>query len=249
MGITDYGHRGVPNVFLDAPLHEQGRLERGALQEPDVRQAGERLRRRRSTCSAQRAAAKKIQELLLDETPIIYAYFYYFLTGTKKNVGNVEVSAMGHYDITKAGFTRRPDAAGAGPPWPGSSPSGIGSRAHHAVAAQHARLLHGERAAGQRGAAGPRPVRVDQTAVAALNHQLGTDQPLITQYLDWMKGYLPRRHGHARSSTRQPVSDVLWPALGHSAKLALLAFIIVVPLAILGGVVAALQRGHARATA
>jgi len=54
---------------------------------------------------AQRASAKKIQELLLDETPIIYPYFYFFLTGTKKNVGNVEVSAMGHYDITKAGFT------------------------------------------------------------------------------------------------------------------------------------------------
>ena len=40
-----------------------------------------------------------------DETPILYPYFYYFLTGTKKNVGNVEVSAMGHYDIAKAGFT------------------------------------------------------------------------------------------------------------------------------------------------
>jgi peptide/nickel transport system substrate-binding protein len=54
---------------------------------------------------SQRAAARKIQELLLDETPNLYTYFYYFLTGTKKNVGNVEVSAMGHYDITKAGFT------------------------------------------------------------------------------------------------------------------------------------------------
>ncbi len=54
---------------------------------------------------AQRAAAAKIQNLLLDETPNIYAYFYFFLTGTKKNIGNVEVSAMGHYDITKAGFT------------------------------------------------------------------------------------------------------------------------------------------------
>ena len=55
--------------------------------------------------ASQKAAAQKIQTLLLDETPNIYAYFYYFLTGTKKNVGNVEVSAMGHYDITKAGFT------------------------------------------------------------------------------------------------------------------------------------------------
>ena len=36
---------------------------------------------------AQRAAAEKIQELLLDETPMIFPYFYYFLTATKKNVG------------------------------------------------------------------------------------------------------------------------------------------------------------------
>jgi len=51
------------------------------------------------------AAGKEDQDLLLDETPNLYTYFYYFLTGTRKNVGNVEVSAMGHYDITKAGFT------------------------------------------------------------------------------------------------------------------------------------------------
>mgnify|MGYP000635577332 CR=1 FL=1 len=25
MGITDYGHRGVPNVFLSAPLRSDGR--------------------------------------------------------------------------------------------------------------------------------------------------------------------------------------------------------------------------------
>ncbi|MDP9134199.1 MAG: hypothetical protein M3N56_05145, partial [Actinomycetota bacterium] len=53
---------------------------------------------------SQRGVAKQIQELLLDETPIIYPYFIYFLTGTKKNVGNMRVSAN-HYDITEAGFT------------------------------------------------------------------------------------------------------------------------------------------------
>jgi peptide/nickel transport system permease protein len=47
-------------------------------------------------------------------------------------------------------------------------------------------------------------------------------------------------------STRQPISEVLWPALGHSAKLAVLAFLIVVPLSIFGGVVAALKEGSTR---
>jgi len=82
-------------------------------------------------------------------------------------------------------------------------------------------------------------------AVAQLNHQLGTDKPLITQYLNQMKGYLQGDMGTS-VSTRQPISDVLWPALGHSAKLALLAFIIVVPLSIFGGVVAALHEGSTR---
>jgi peptide/nickel transport system substrate-binding protein len=104
MGITDYGHRGVPNLFLNAQLTSKGvwnaahfknktydGLVKDYVQSLDI--------------GSQRAAAKKIQELLLDETPNIYPYFYFFLTGTKKNVGNVEVSAMGHYDITKAGFT------------------------------------------------------------------------------------------------------------------------------------------------
>jgi peptide/nickel transport system permease protein len=83
------------------------------------------------------------------------------------------------------------------------------------------------------------------TAVAQLNHRLGTDKPLFTQYLDQMKGYLQGDMGRS-VSTRQPVSEVLWPALGHSIKLALLAFIIVVPLSIFGGVIAALKEGSTR---
>jgi peptide/nickel transport system permease protein len=80
------------------------------------------------------------------------------------------------------------------------------------------------------------------TAVAALNHQLGTDKSVLTQYVKQMKGYLQGDMGRS-VSTRQPISEVLWPALGHSAKLAVLAFLIVVPLSILGGVVAALKEG------
>ena len=83
------------------------------------------------------------------------------------------------------------------------------------------------------------------TAVAALNHQLGTDQPVLKQYWNQMKGYLHGDMGRS-VSTRQPISEVLWPALGHSAKLAVLAFLIVVPLSIFGGVVAALKEGSAR---
>jgi peptide/nickel transport system permease protein len=85
----------------------------------------------------------------------------------------------------------------------------------------------------------------DQRAVDALNEQLGTDRPLITQYLDWIGGFLTGDMGESLS-LRRPVSEVMWPALKNSAKLALLAFVIVVPLAIYGGVTAARHEGRAR---
>ena len=59
----------------------------------------------------------------------------------------------------------------------------------------------------------------DQAAVEALNEQLGTDQALGV-----------------------PVSELIGTALVNSAKLAVLAFVLVVPLAVLGGVIAALRR-------
>ncbi len=79
-------------------------------------------------------------------------------------------------------------------------------------------------------------------AVAQLNHQLGTDRSLIAQYLSWIGGFV---HGDlGKSVTGQSVSSIIWPALLKSAKLALLAFIIVVPLAVAGGVFAALREGR-----
>ncbi len=84
----------------------------------------------------------------------------------------------------------------------------------------------------------------DQASVDALNHQLGTDRPLITQYWDWISGVLTGDLG--MSIRNRPVSDVLIDPLVASGKLALLAFIIVVPLAIAGGVFAAIHEGSSR---
>ncbi len=84
-----------------------------------------------------------------------------------------------------------------------------------------------------------------QSAVDALNKQLGTDKPIITQYFNWIGNLL---HGNMGTSvaTRTSVSSIVWPAMLHSLKLAVLAFIIVVPLGILGGVLAALNEGRFR---
>jgi peptide/nickel transport system permease protein len=84
----------------------------------------------------------------------------------------------------------------------------------------------------------------DQSAVDALNERLGANDPLFTQYWEWFSGFVTGDLGE--SAQNRPVSDVLLDPLVASAKLALLAFIIVVPLAILGGVVAAMHEGSFR---
>jgi peptide/nickel transport system permease protein len=81
------------------------------------------------------------------------------------------------------------------------------------------------------------------SAVAALDHQLGVDRPLVEQYWTWITGIL---HGNFGTSTqfRAPVEPYVQAALVNSLKLAALAFVIVVPLGIVGGVVAALNYGR-----
>jgi peptide/nickel transport system permease protein len=85
----------------------------------------------------------------------------------------------------------------------------------------------------------------DQSSVDALNKELGTDRSLFAQYWDWITSFVTGDLGES-VATRRPVSDVLLDPLVSSAKLALFAFIIVVPLSIAGGVVAALHEGTAR---
>jgi peptide/nickel transport system permease protein len=82
-----------------------------------------------------------------------------------------------------------------------------------------------------------------QRSVDQLNRQLGLDKPVPAQYWDWITGIL---HGNfGRSYEYQaPVESFLILALGKSLELAAVAFVIVVPLSILGGVAAAVHRGR-----
>jgi peptide/nickel transport system permease protein len=82
-----------------------------------------------------------------------------------------------------------------------------------------------------------------QSAVEALDRTLGVNRPLISQYGGWASGIFRGDLGTSYQF-RAPVSSFLFPALGRSLKLAALAFVIVVPLSIIGGVVAALNRGR-----
>jgi peptide/nickel transport system permease protein len=76
------------------------------------------------------------------------------------------------------------------------------------------------------------------SAVRALDHQLGVDKPLLTQYWNWITNF-----PGTSTQYQAPIGPILVPALGRSLKLALFAFVIVVPLGLLGGIVSALKVG------
>ncbi len=103
LGITDYGHRGVPTVFLTAALGSKGTWNAAHFKDKtldgyivDFVSALD--------LDAQKAAAKTLEEYLLEETPVIFPYFYYHLSA-ERNVTGIDPTGMGHIDLTKAGFT------------------------------------------------------------------------------------------------------------------------------------------------
>ena len=83
----------------------------------------------------------------------------------------------------------------------------------------------------------------DQAAVDVLNREMGTDRPMLIQYGEWITGFLTGDLGQSYAY-RAPVAPFLGKALGNSAKLSLVAFLMVVPLGIFGGIIAALYRGR-----
>ncbi|MBA3407230.1 MAG: ABC transporter permease, partial [Solirubrobacterales bacterium] len=85
----------------------------------------------------------------------------------------------------------------------------------------------------------------DQASVDALSEELGTNRSLPAQYWDWISHFVTGDLGQSAVNKR-PVSDIILDATVASGKLALLAFIIVVPLAIVGGVIAAMNEGSFR---
>jgi peptide/nickel transport system substrate-binding protein len=110
MSLVDYGARSVPNVFLEAPLQTinaktgSGSWNAARFSNPTYDMLSKQYVAA-VDLSSQRRIAGEIQRLLLDETPIIYAYFYDFLTATAKNVTGVYPTGIGMLFLYNAGKT------------------------------------------------------------------------------------------------------------------------------------------------
>lgn len=103
IGITDYGHRGVPNVFLTAPLTSKGTWNAAHFANSDYDNLVKQYVAA-SDLQSQKKLAGQIEKLLLDQTPIIFPYFYYHMSANKTSVTGVEPTAMGHINMKAAGF-------------------------------------------------------------------------------------------------------------------------------------------------
>lgn len=82
----------------------------------------------------------------------------------------------------------------------------------------------------------------DPRAVAALNKELGADRPPVEVYVSWVGGMLQGDLGQSYAY-RAPVAPFVGDALLKSLKLVGVIFLIVVPLGVGAGVIAALNAG------
>lgn len=83
----------------------------------------------------------------------------------------------------------------------------------------------------------------DKGAIAALNAELGLDRPPLERYIDFATGLLRGDFGESYSQ-RRAVGPLLLESSLRSLKLAIVAFVIVVPLAVSAGVFAAMKQGR-----
>jgi peptide/nickel transport system substrate-binding protein len=106
MSLVDYGHRSVPNVFLTAPLETiNAKAGTGSWNAAHFNNSQyDSLVKKyiaAADLSTQRSIAGQIETLLLNETPIIFGYFYNYLAASAKNVTGAYPTAIGHIFVNK----------------------------------------------------------------------------------------------------------------------------------------------------
>jgi peptide/nickel transport system substrate-binding protein len=93
MSLVDYGDRGVPNVFLNAPLLSNGTWNAAHFKNPTY----DNLVKQYTAAvdlQTQKTLAGKIETLLLAETPLIIPYFIDGLCATSSSVHGVNPTSL-----------------------------------------------------------------------------------------------------------------------------------------------------------
>lgn len=83
---------------------------------------------------------------------------------------------------------------------------------------------------------------VDPTAADALRAKLGLDQPVIIQYLYWLRNTVQGDLGQSLYGSHVPVSRIILEAIPRTVSLATVSFIISFTLGVVAGVVSAVKK-------
>jgi peptide/nickel transport system substrate-binding protein len=105
MGIVNYGHRGVPNVYLGAPLlgDDRGTWNASHWVNPPYDALYDQFISA-PDLDTQRQLAGQIQVLLNDEVPFVVPYFLDFVSVVRPDLSGLETTGMGHFRLIEAGF-------------------------------------------------------------------------------------------------------------------------------------------------
>ncbi|MEX1109299.1 MAG: ABC transporter permease [Dongiaceae bacterium] len=78
--------------------------------------------------------------------------------------------------------------------------------------------------------------------VAILTEELGLNRPVWVRYFEWVGQILTGDLGFS-TTFKVPVNDIIWDRLGSTLRLAAIAFVIMVPLSTVLGVLAGMREG------
>jgi peptide/nickel transport system substrate-binding protein len=101
LGIVDYGHRATPDVYLNAALATNGIWNSSQYSSAEFDAAFAEYQSAVGL-EAQSAAATKLEEILVEDTPIIVPYFYNYISGHSDAFKDIRVSALGQIFLDKA---------------------------------------------------------------------------------------------------------------------------------------------------
>ncbi len=100
LGITEYGHRDVPNVYLNAAVKTGGVWNAAQYTNKDL-DAQITTYVGASDVQIQKAASKKIQETMLDDSPIGFVYFGSALDVSRKGLTGNYTNGMNVIETTR----------------------------------------------------------------------------------------------------------------------------------------------------
>ena len=101
--LTEYGARGVPNIFLTRSYMSTGDWNASHYKNPAF-DALARTYLAAAEVAAQRAATKKMAGILLRDTPVITDYFIKYVTASSSKVRNYVPEGISHIRLAKVGL-------------------------------------------------------------------------------------------------------------------------------------------------